>query len=303
MTGDQHSDSVALDLPAFAVALIRRVLTKISLTAADKATLNILQNAFPSEHKPFFEMVSSAGQAITPGLWAFYLQLLLHDWNDQAKDSAVLLLAGRELYPSAGDSAANALLDATIQSLELLAWLGYEDGYSDADRASPEELVKRMHHLAEATEASGNADDAYDVTALALDMVAPIVRGREELARYALGLALKADKAHQVAACSQAIAASIGAAADALPARRAEAFDAFEIAIDRLRSTPQPFQSLLAQGLASEVSRRDYLRKLMIPLWFLFPEPDRPAGFKAAVGGDNWPERFSEVLGRNGFRN
>ena len=223
----QNDDSAGVTLPDIASALVGRVLNAIPISKEDLAVLDFLENSQSAGGTSVFQVISDAGYAITPGLWVFFIQSLIYNWSKSGKKMAVMLPVFRERYRSDGEAAANDLLDAAADTLESLSSVDYEGTFPNDEATLAEMLGSRMIRLAEAVENIGDSNLAYDVAAMGLDLLSASVRSREGLAKYALRLAITADKADQVAASSAALAASIAAAADSALERRVEAFDAF----------------------------------------------------------------------------
>lgn len=133
----------------------------------------------------------------------------------------------------------------------------------------------------------------YDLVTLALALEPDEEEMREEILRYALALAVDADKIDEIFVCSAHLAAQIAFSADISTRRKIEAFDTCEIAIERLA---------LAQGRSSEIAiellwkiihEREYMEKLRLPLYALLPASKQPDGFADLFGNKKWPERIS----------
>lgn len=293
-----------MDTTAFyvlAVTQIDRALTVISITDADKAAFARVMDmdATTAEGKSFFACAVANRVEITPEIWALYLRLLIHNWSEQAQDHAVMLPLLRQWYPSSGDQATNELLDRAIEALESLSWAGYKPQQA---AGRPENLMERFFHLAIAVERLGNADTAFNLAALALDLGADQSRIREEVVRYALALAVAAERMHQVAFCSALLASVVAAAADTDTKRQLEAFDCCEIAVERLALAPEDFREQPGRLLMEVILPRKYLGTLLVQLSFFLPQDQRPAELaelSEVLGSEEWPERVSKQLWQN----
>jgi hypothetical protein len=271
------------------LALIGRSLALIPLSEADVSALNSIDpDSAEFQESSFFGVLRERKLEISTGLWGFYIALFCRDWKSEkaVSDNAVMLTAYRELYPSTGVPAHNELLDAVCGVLEGLSWYDYDE---DREECSPVAMLGLLERLTKSTLAAGNESNAYDIVAIALDFCSAETPGREELARFGMSLALSANKFHQVAACAIAVAQSAVAAAE-LPGGELKAFDACEIAIERLMHCPKPFQAILAPRLEKLIRDDAVLRFLLPPLWFGLS--DKPEGLPPILGGD-WPPRVS----------
>jgi hypothetical protein len=273
-----------------AVKEIGGALTMVSITDADEAALDRLAGAPTTEQRSFFKITVASQVEITPGIWALYLRLFVENWSEKTHDSAVILPELRQLYPSSGDRAANELLDRAAEAFESLGWAGYKP---EQEAGLPESLMDRFFRVAVAVERLGDVDTAYNLAALALDLGPDQGGTREEVVRYALTLAVAADRMPQVAICGAHLAAVVAAAADTDTERRLEAFDCCEIALERLALAPEGIRGMAAKLLADVVRRREYLQKLLVPLFPLLPWDQRPEGLSEALGPEGWPERVS----------
>jgi hypothetical protein len=272
---------------------LRRAVSLVPFTDEDREAVIVLsENPQAVNQQSFFQRLLANGSVVTQGLWAFYLLASTREWTDKEKEIAVAFPSLRELYPSPGDTFANELLDAAAESFEDLAWVGYDsgDGSEDENSELADKLSKGFYRLALATEKVGDAGRAYDLAAIAMSFNGGDLPFRESIARYGLGHAVTAD---QIALFSSRVASVISEAADQASERRLEAFDACERAIELLAFGSGPIRTEAAQVLRSVIEPRQYLRLLLLPVYFFLPDSERPEGVFEAFGADYWPERIS----------
>jgi hypothetical protein len=285
----------------FAIEQVGRALEMIPISDADHLALEKIADAIsPGQNKFFFTIANDNNIPITPGLWTFYMSLIASRWGDKEQETAVTLPTLRELYRESADPKATELLDGAAEALEALSWLAYGDEKEvelNEDRpfglVRGQELTASFFRLAKASELLGDADIAYDLAALALDLGVTTGDLREQVARYALSLGLTAGRMHQVAVISAEVAASVASAADTAIERRLEAFDCCETALERLSLAPEGFREIAARRLAEIVRERIYLRSLLPPIFSFLPPEEQPSGLTDILGFTEWPERVS----------
>lgn len=225
-----------LDLREFALGRVAKAIRNIIVTEDDRRVLDEVLNAPGAPTgEGFFPLLSKSGHEITPGLWVVFLDRIIHNWDDGAADTAVTLPYLREIHPSPANDEVNALLDAAASALESLGWDDYRDQPGESQERSHAGPAKALYDLAMATERIGDPDNAYDLTALALDLGGEQDELLVEVARYALRLAESANRVHQIAFCRTALARTLAANADTHPERRLEVFDHCEAAIGTIQ--------------------------------------------------------------------
>ena len=276
-----------------ALQRVGAIVAGIPTTEADKAALDRLFTiAEKTKQGSLLELAASSNEPITPGIWAMYILLVLHDWNEQAKGLAVVLPDLRQIYPSNGEDGENEVLDLAAEVVESLGWA---DDPSEDEDGSPEEVMTRLDRLALALEKQGNSDMAYDLVAAALALGPDQGPPREQAARHGIRLGLAAGRMHQVSMCSAYLAKAVANAADSDKQRRLEAFDCCERTMEWLALTQAPFQTIIAEVLSEVTAARDYLKTLRIPLYFFFSKEKIPKELVEAVGAGSWPRRISTV--------
>lgn len=254
----------------------------------------------------FFERVQQSQGRTSSGLWSIYLATLVGDWKGTGvRQFAGSLLALCATYPAVGQAEDIALLDALAAVIDRLALGGTVP--SDARRlkriepfVAPDEddpaqaLALALFDAAQVLVVRHWPERAFNFVALSLDQATgcPPV-WVEQVATLGIELGLSAQKSHQTALCTVALAEAVMDQADADPALRMAAFKLCEIAIERIRLSPAPYTDLGARRLAGALVRRDYLDALRLPLALLIDSPHRPTELAQALHGQDWIPRVS----------
>jgi len=224
------------------------------------------------------------------GTWAWYLLVINANWEDGTGAFAAELPSLLLPFPPVGEAAEVEVVELCA---ELFACVADSESEPD-DEAGAERETTALFALANNLNGQGNPDLAYNFAAAALDTCPDAAaRRRREIALFALTLAQAAGRAHQVGLCGAALASACVDLAEAGALTRLEAFNEFELAIERLRLTPAPLRAMGARTLMEAAARRDFLVPFVVPLFFLLEPAERPAALGDAVSFTEWPDRAS----------
>lgn len=280
-------------LHQIAVRSIGDALRVLAITKADyDAFAKLIRGSQRARHGSYFDFAAAKGKPLTPQMWAIYLLTFVGNWHEATREVAAGLVARRQKYRTGSNSVPDQLLDAAAAALASLSEVTTR---SFVGGRLSEEFMLSFFQLAKATEQAGNADIAYNLMTVAVDFGPEPSAMREQVVSYALGLALAANRPHQIAVCSARLASVITAAADADPRRRLEAFDCFETAFERLRLAPANIRAMAARLLLDVARKRDYLSTFMPPLYSFFPQEEQPDGLGDVPTAWNWPDRVSAL--------
>lgn len=266
----------------------------------------------------FFDYFADRGP-VPVGVWVLFLRELCSSWHiDEARDHAVALPALRELHPGERSGPIDQLLGAVCATLEVLSWIDYEakssseapladqddesdseTPLSDSERESVD-LPRCLFETAICLQPLDQPDRAYDLIALTLGLSASMPPSfRKEAARRGVDLGLAANRSHQVALCSVEAAVAALDAADERRPGRLQAFNACELAIERLRQTGEPYRAAGASRLLKVALPQQYLGALLVPMCLLLDDGE-PLKAKIATHfpGREWTPRIAQTTAK-----
>lgn len=277
----------------YSVRQLVHAVSLVRMTKADKQALNDMADAPPDPERSYFDYMTGHANGVTPGLWAVYMLLATQLWNEETKNNAYLFPSLREIFPSSGELLPNELFNAAAEAFSALSLVGYGDqDDEETDDRRKARVSASFYRLALSTEKMGDSACAYDLASIAVALHGGDLQLRERIVRYGLTLATRPD---QTALMAAQLAVLIARAADHLPSRRLEAFDACERAIEFLPFSSELVQREAVHILHGAIGSHEYLRPMSLPLSFFVPEKERPAGLSEAFGADKWPDRISQL--------
>jgi hypothetical protein len=230
----------------------------------------------------YLDFALAEGKRLTPGVWAAYLVTIIGHWSLIPVELAKSLSTRRQQYVEPGDTTEHRLVGAATEALAALK------------ASNGEGLVPAFHRLAQLADEAGKPDRALILAALTLDLGAVQDPGREKLARYTLALALAHDRPEAVAGASVHLAGTLVHAASQDLARRVEAFDSVEAALERLWLAPETSQETAAAALLQAIDEQDYLSVFKMPLCLLTPACKHHSELAKTFNSTTWPKRISE---------
>jgi hypothetical protein len=228
--------------------------------------------------------------ALTPGMRSYCLRLICHNWHGETALNALLLPQLGWKNPATPRHAFDGLLN---RAGDVLTAAGRLAARAD-DPSLTEALARTLLAFSQELRDHGAGRPAADVALLVLDLEPVQGRIHETAARLALDLARDSGKIGLVALCRGKLAAAVVRAADTDSGRRLEAFSLCEAAVEHFLRAPVQDHHFLASILGPVVETRPYLRKFLVPLFTLLPDPDCPAEIRSVLHHRTWPARITE---------
>jgi hypothetical protein len=235
--------------------LTRSALERLPHRPAD---YDVLRGLMSGAERNLFVAAQQSQVTLTPGAWKIIAISLLADPNPLSGRDLRSLAKWRHHLAGPPDT----VLGAAIVLLGLLETLE-ADAFGVADALCACAVI---HVLAVAAREAGFAEEAYDLSVLALGLGAPPGAATLPVARLALDIALHRDAGSRVGVCAVEVAQACAAMAETDPALELAAGAAFDFALETLPLVDPAYRGPVAARLAAAAEGRGFLAKRRVQL-------------------------------------
>lgn len=265
------------------------VLREMNRSEDDQVQLEALKTMPLDAWLPALEQ---AGHPMTTGLWAEYLTQIGQNWRPPVKALTAQLLQQRRRH-AGEDAPVDLVLDCAAEAYEALVGVDFSQTH---EFTTPGSVLTVLHRLARAIDAFGYGLAAARIVHAVFLFKPQSGSKSEDLARFGIELAVRECLPVAAASFAVVLAGRIVDAADSLPERRLEAFDACEAAIERVAQCPEESAAELGAILLDLVWPRQELAVLRARLLAFVPLLPSASPHEVAAAKFVWPRRISSGL-------